>query len=75
MTPVTVLGRAFSVLAMLAGAIFFSMPLAIIGDNFEEAWEEHNLKEAAIAANIVKKGHDDSFASSRRLLLPRALAR
>jgi hypothetical protein len=39
-TPKTVMGRAITILAMLFGIFFMSMPLAIIGNYFEKAWAE-----------------------------------
>jgi len=45
--PASMIGRAVGIVVMLFGAFFMAMPLAIIGNNFDEAWnnEERRIKE------------------------------
>jgi hypothetical protein len=40
MIPVTAIGQFIGIIAMLFGVLFLSMPLAIIGNNFCEVWND-----------------------------------
>ena len=42
-TPQTCAGKILTGIAMLAGLLVISMPLAIVGDNFSEAWESRTV--------------------------------
>ena len=42
--PITLAGRILAGCAMMGGLIVVSMPLAIVGNNFAEAWETRSVK-------------------------------
>ncbi|GLD95404.1 hypothetical protein PINS_up004048 [Pythium insidiosum] len=52
-TKGNVMARVFAVMVIMSGTLFLSMPLAIIGTEFDRAWKEH-------AENVLKyqqQGH------------------
>ena len=46
MYPQTPHGKAINSFAMLFGVLFFAMPIAIVGNNFTQAWEEKKRMDA-----------------------------
>lgn len=43
-TPAFIHGRFFACIIMIFGSLFMSMPLAIIGNEYQDAWSEVNVK-------------------------------
>lgn len=46
--PITVLGKIVAVLAMLSGIVLFSLPVAIVGTKFQQAYENMELEQARL---------------------------
>ena len=42
-SPQTTLGRIITGVAMIAGLLVISMPISIVGNNFNDAWESRTL--------------------------------
>mmetsp|Transcript_71605 Transcript_71605/g.232820 ORF Transcript_71605/g.232820 Transcript_71605/m.232820 type:complete len:461 (+) Transcript_71605:261-1643(+) len=49
--PRTVLGKCVGSLVMLTGMVVIALPVAIVGQNFQELYECHNMDMARAAAN------------------------
>ena len=58
-----------TVLAVVLGSLFLSMPLAIIGNNFETIWNENELDEGRKVASVKKRPTSASNASDASLCI------
>lgn len=61
--PVSEIGRFVAMAAMLFGSFFMAMPLAIIGNNFEKAWQE-------LAPEMGEKDEEDEHEKAMRSIRP-----
>lgn len=53
--PQTILGKMVATVAMVAGSLFLSIPLAIVGNEFQAAWNEASvLLSAAIRSHFER---------------------
>jgi voltage-gated potassium channel Kch len=64
-TPVSIEGRVLAAVAMIFGVIFFALPLAIMSNAFNEAWEKH--KKAKGRKFSFLRDHGEADASGHHL--------
>ena len=65
--PTAMPARLMAVLAMIIGSFYLAMPLAIVGDRFDKAWEDYQYKESlkrTDAENKILREIEDSQVTS-----------
>ncbi|RHY56974.1 hypothetical protein DYB30_005280, partial [Aphanomyces astaci] len=71
------LGRITAIVIMIMGTLFLSMPLAIVGTEFDRAWRDHTEKvvkrslesmQAAAAGRDASKAHDTVMDDNPEIL-------
>lgn len=63
-TKGNVASRLFAVMIMMSGTLFLSMPLAIIGTEFDRAWKQHAESVRKLQEQGFSTGIDAMLASS-----------
>merc|ERR1719272_17157 len=53
--PRTTMGRMVGFVAMLAGMVLIALPVAIVGQKFQDVYENHDLEEAKRRASVRMK--------------------
>ena len=76
--PSNNMARFVAVITMLAGAVFLSMPIAVIGNQFENAYNDHEkelaLKDPIQRKRIMAERHAVNTRNRKQLVLNTAIS-